>query len=154
MGPLGGGVPLKNTSNTPEKKDEMLDYLYGLGCPVNVKPYSFKRNVNLYTLEWLHDHGYEWTVGVCHAAAESGNLQALQLLRNKGCPWNDYTCILAAYYGHADVLCWAIENGCPEPSDGHMTFGVDEQEFHIDEYWRGVDVYADYIRSKNNLLGL
>jgi hypothetical protein len=68
---------------------------------------------------------------------------------------------MAAYNDHADVLGWAIENGCPEPSDGHMTIREDEKVFY--RYGRclmlgmlGVGPFnvADYIRKKNNLLGL
>lgn len=56
------------------------------------------------SLEWLRQHGYEWTCDTCVSTGISGDLEVLQWLIQEGCPLNEETFFMAALYGQLNIL--------------------------------------------------
>ena len=53
-----------------------------------------------------------WIAATC-AAASGGHLECLQWLHEHGCPWTVGVSLAAAKSGHLEMLRWAAEHGCP-----------------------------------------
>ena len=82
----------------------------------------------LEALQFLHELGCTWNVGVCNAAAQRGDMAILTYAHEHGCPWSAETCRAAGDPGPYDatihydeckrassltVLQYLHKEGCP-----------------------------------------
>jgi hypothetical protein len=91
-----------------------LQYLHEKGCPwdIGVTEAAAQGN-HLECLKYLHEAGCPWDKDTTLVAAAEGHLACLQYLHGAGCPWDEDTTYLAAKRGHLDCLKYLHEAGLP-----------------------------------------
>jgi len=83
-------------------------YCYSLSVPssaINQEP--------LYSLQYLHEHGYRFDYHTAVAAARLGSLGCLRYYRQHGGRWHCTVLQVAALHGHLSCLQYVFERGCP-----------------------------------------